>query len=84
MKKLLNFKKDIDTEKTTTEIKEEENMNKVGFVKKHWKGLLVGGLAAVGTAAALIIRAGKKSDDDNYVEFSDEEAVESEEVASEE
>ena len=84
MKKLLNFKKDMNTEKTTTEIKEEENMNKVGFVKKHWKGLVAGGLAVLGAGAALIIHASKKSDDDNYVEFSDEETVESEEVASEE
>lgn len=81
---LKRFKNNGETE----EMKEEENMEKVGFFAKHKKGFILGGLGVLAAgAAALIINATKNNPDDDFEEddFYDDDSDEvSEENPTEE
>ena len=77
----LNTKKDEVTEVVETEeVKEEEEMEKVGFFAKHKKGLLIGGgLAALGGLAAILLK-NRSDDGDEYedLDCDDDDAFEDE------
>lgn len=63
--------RDVETEEVTdVEMKEDTDMEKVGFIKRHWKGLAAAGTAVALGVTALVLKS--KDDDADYDEDFDE------------
>ena len=65
---------EVNEEAETTDVKEDTDMEKTSFIKKHWKKIL-GGAALVGGAIATKVLLSKNNDDDydDYDEDLDED-----------
>ena len=82
IKILKNFKKNGETEELN---EEETEMEKVGFLAKHKKGIILGGLATLAAGAvALIWKASKYDPEDEFDENEDFYGDDSNEEVSEE
>lgn len=69
----------IDEEVTdNVEVKEDEDMEKVGFFARHKKGLIIGAIGtALAAGAAILIKSGNDDSSDDYEDDYDVEESES-------
>lgn len=66
-------------EKEVTEINEEAKEEKeMGFIGRHKKGLIIGGVATLLAGVGAAIMLNKSSDNEEDVEFDDDEIVDDE------
>ena len=76
--------KNRNEEENLEEVKEETNMNCLGFVKRHWKGLTAGAVALATTIGLTAYAVSKKKDECDEYDYDDAEIEDSEEENSEE
>lgn len=59
--------RDVETEVTdNVEEKEDTDMEKVGFIKRHWKGLAAAGTAVALGVTALVLKSKSEDDYDDF------------------
>lgn len=76
MRKFINLKKENEENINNENVKEETEMENVGFFKRHWKGLTAGAVALTAAVIGCVALGKKSREEDDFEDYADSETEE--------